>query len=133
MNTKVNSINQNGCSVCRRGEEKYTTFCPAHRPNAVFYQYDYRYQKDGELFSCVAPTLEACREKRDKWIQAKNYKRLSPDTLKRIGEGKRLKKSEMAYQIGHVEPLHVVAISWDFFKREEIVSTFNRMFGTETV
>jgi hypothetical protein len=131
MNTKTNSINQNGCSVCRAGEEKYTTFRPAHRPNAVLYQYDYRHRKDGELFSTVAPTLEACREKRDKWVQAKNYKRLFAGTLQRMQAGKRLTKSEMAYQIGHVEPLHVVAISGDFFRREEIVSTFNRMFGTE--
>jgi hypothetical protein len=132
MNTKVNSINQNGCSVCRLGEENYTTFRPAYRSNTVFYQYDYR-DKSGELFSCVAPTLEACKEKRDKWIQAKNYKCLFPSTLKRIQEGKWLTKSEMAYQIGHIEPLHVVAVSWDFFKREEVVSTFNRMFGTEIV
>jgi hypothetical protein len=37
----------------------------------------------------------------------------------------------MAYQIGHIEPLHVVAISWDYFNRDEIVSTFNQMFGME--
>lgn len=71
MNTQNNSINQNGCSVCKAGEENYTTFSPAHRPNSVFYQYDYRHE-DGELFSTVAPTLEQCREKRDKWIQTKN-------------------------------------------------------------
>jgi hypothetical protein len=64
----VNSINQNGCSVCKAGEENYTTFSPVHRPNTVFYQYDYRHT-DGKLFSVVAPTLEACRTKRDKWLQ----------------------------------------------------------------
>ena len=129
MNT-VNSINQNGCSVCRSGEENYTTFRPAHRYNTVFYQYDYRC-KDGELFSTVAPTLEACREKRDKWLQKKNFAKLYPSTLQKMQNNKRLTKSEMAYQIVHVEPLHVVAISWDCFNREEIVSTFNQMFGTE--
>jgi hypothetical protein len=71
MNT-VNSINQNGCSVCRAGEENYTTFRPVCRYGAIFYQYDYRHT-DGELFSTVAPTLEACREKRDKWLQKKNH------------------------------------------------------------
>jgi hypothetical protein len=130
MNTTSNSINQNGCSVCAKGEENYTTFRPAHRSNSVFYQYDYRH-KDGMLFSCIAPTLEACREKRDKWIQKKNFEKLFPDTLKRIEDGKRLTKSEMGYQIGHVEPCHIVAISWNYFTREEIVSTFNRIFGTE--
>jgi len=126
----ANSINQNGCSVCAVGKENYTRFSPAHRPNTVFYQYDYRH-KDSELFSTVAPTLEQCREKRDKWVQAKNYKRLFPSILKKIQENKRLTKSEMGYQIGHVEPCHIVAISWDFFLREEIISTFNQIFGTE--
>jgi len=30
-------------------------------------QYDYRHT-DGRLFSCVAPTLEKARAKRDKWL-----------------------------------------------------------------
>jgi len=68
MSTTANSINQNGCSVCEAGKENYTTFRPVHRPNSVFYQYDYRHI-DGELFSTVAPTLEQCREKRDKWLE----------------------------------------------------------------
>jgi hypothetical protein len=62
-----NSINQNGCSVCQAGQENYTTFRPAHRPNTVFYQYDYRHT-NGKLFSTVAPTLDGCRQKRDKWL-----------------------------------------------------------------
>ena len=70
MNT-VNSINQNGCSVCRSGEENYVTFRPVCRYGAILYQYDYRH-KDGELFTIVASSLEACREKRDKWLQKKN-------------------------------------------------------------
>jgi hypothetical protein len=130
MNTTVNSINSNGCSVCAKGAEKYTTFRPAHRPNSVFYQYDYRHTNN-VLFSTVAPTLEKCREKRDKWLQAENSKRLFSSILKKMQEGKRLTKCDMAYQIGNVEPCHIVAISWDYFKREEIVSTFNRIFGTE--
>ena len=71
MKSKEKSINQNGCSVCEKGEEMYTTFRPAHRSFKRFYQYDYRH-KDGELFSTVAPTLEQCRKKRDNWIQEKN-------------------------------------------------------------
>lgn len=30
-------------------------------------QYDYRHT-NGELFSCVAKSIDACRAKRDKWI-----------------------------------------------------------------
>jgi hypothetical protein len=82
------------------------------------------------LFSTVAPTLEQCRAMRDKWVQEKNYKRLFPNTLKLIQENKRLTKSDMAYQISNVEPNNIVSISYDFFKREEIVTTFNKIFGT---
>jgi len=127
---KVNSISQNGCSVCAAGEEKYATFRPAHRPDSLYYQYDYR-DKRGELFSVVAPTLEQCRGKRDKWLQAKNYKRIFPYTLKRIQENKRLTKSDMAYQIGHIEPYHSASISYDYYLRDELVTIFNQMFGTE--
>ena len=33
-------------------------------------QYDYRHT-DGELFSCVKPTLADCRAARDEWLKAK--------------------------------------------------------------
>ncbi len=126
----TNSINQNGCSVCKQGQENYTTFIAGAFMGTKYFQYDYRHS-DGELFSTVAPTLEQCREKRDKWVQAKNRKRLFPSTLKKIEENKRLTKSDMGYQIGNVDPYHIASISWDYFKREEIVETFNRIFGTE--
>ena len=130
MKSTENSINQNGCSVCKAGEENYTKFRPAHSPNSIFYQYDYRH-KDGELFSTVATTLEQCRAKRDKWIQEKNYKRIFPNVLKMIQDNKRLTKDEMAYQIGHIEVYHPVSIYWDTYKRDEIVIIFNKMFGTD--
>ena len=60
----MNSINKNGCSVCQPGKENYTTYTTKLRGKRVrMYQYDYR-TESGELFSCCAPTLEACREKR---------------------------------------------------------------------
>ncbi len=34
------------------------------------YQYDYR-TESGALFACCAPTLEACRERRDKWLSSR--------------------------------------------------------------
>ena len=117
-------------SVCRTGEENYTVFHPAHRPNQLYYQFDYRHE-DGDLFSTVAPTLEQCREKRDKWVRAKNFKTISPNLLKRIQDNKRLTKGEMAYQIRQIDPLHVISISSDAFLREDIVLTFNKLFGTE--
>jgi hypothetical protein len=94
------------CSVCRAGQENYTIFRPAHCSGEVFYQYDYRH-RDNDLFSCVAKTLDECRERRDKWLQKKNFAKIFPDTLKRIQENKQLTKSEMAYEIGIADSCHV--------------------------
>jgi len=44
----------------RRVDGKFDRFC----------QYDYR-GMDGELFSCVKPTLEACRAARDEWMKGR--------------------------------------------------------------
>ena len=127
MKSRVNSINHNGCSVCATGKENYTTYNAAHRPNQILYQYDYR-DMDGKLFSTVATTLEICRQRRDKWV---NHKRLSPAILNRIQNEKRLAKSELAYEIGKIEPYSAVSINYNHFKREEMVSKFNKLFGTE--
>lgn len=69
----MNTINENGISVCPTGEEKYTTFIAGAFRGTIYYQYDYRHT-DNELFSTVAPTLEKCREKRDNWLKAKQEK-----------------------------------------------------------
>ncbi len=45
------------------GQEQYETF---KRNRKTYVQYDYRHP-NGELFSCVRPTLEACRAARDEW------------------------------------------------------------------
>ena len=58
----MNSINKNGCSVCRPGKENYCTYSTKLKGKRVrMYQYDYR-TESGDLFACCAPTLEACRE-----------------------------------------------------------------------
>ena len=65
----MNSINdERGCSVCQPGKENYTTKLKGKRVR--MYQYDYR-TESGELFACCAPTLEACRERRDKWLSSR--------------------------------------------------------------
>ena len=62
-------MNKNGISTCTRpGTEKYAPIHPAHRPKTVYVQYDYKHI-NGELFSCVASTLEECRSKRNLWLQ----------------------------------------------------------------
>ncbi len=56
------------------GTEKYEKFQTGiGRRKRTLVQYDYRHT-DGELFSCVKPTLEECRATRDKWLTAKEGK-----------------------------------------------------------
>jgi len=50
------------------GAEQWESFSPAHRRNQTFVQYDYRHSS-GELFSCVAPSLEEARRKRNRWAE----------------------------------------------------------------
>lgn len=57
----------NGCSICKNGEERYESFTMMRRKMC---QYDYRTEA-GELFSCVKPTLEQCRIARDAWLKKK--------------------------------------------------------------
>jgi hypothetical protein len=64
-------------------------------------------------------------------VQKKNFDRLFPDTLQRIRENKRLTKSDMGYQIGHVEPHHPASLYWNCYRREDVVKAFNELFGTE--
>lgn len=48
------------------GEEQYEQYkCGVTKKYR--YQYDYRHV-NGDLFSCVRPTLEACHGARDKWL-----------------------------------------------------------------
>ena len=68
----MKSINVNGCSVCQPGSENYCTYITRLRGKRVkMYQYDYK-TDSGELFTCCAPTLEKCREKRDAWLKSKH-------------------------------------------------------------
>lgn len=60
---------QYGCSLCKVGEERFEKYNSS--VGGVMVQYDYRHT-DGELFSCVAKTLEECRTKRDKWLYGRS-------------------------------------------------------------
>lgn len=55
-----------GCSTCPKGQEKYEMYTDSRGKECV--QYDYR-TEDGELFSCVSPDLETCRQRRDTWLE----------------------------------------------------------------
>ena len=69
MATKLTA---NGVSTTTTlGTEQYEVFYTGFRPRRKkLYQYDYRHT-DGELFSCVAPTLKECRQRRDEWLNKK--------------------------------------------------------------
>ena len=68
-------MTENGVSTCRKaGSEQFEKFQTGiGRRKRTLVQYDYR-ASDGELFSCVAPTLEDCRRKRDGWLSEKGRK-----------------------------------------------------------
>jgi hypothetical protein len=65
-------MTENGLSTTTaKGQEQFETFTSkASRKRKKYVQYDYR-DTDGVLFSCVKPTLEACRAARDTWLEAK--------------------------------------------------------------
>ena len=69
MATKLTA---NGVSTTTApGTEQYEVFYTGFRTRRKqLYQYDYRHS-DGELFSCVAPTLKECRQRRDEWLNKK--------------------------------------------------------------
>lgn len=68
----MKSINVNGCSVCQPGKENFCTYTVKYMGKRIkMYQYDYR-MDSGDLFTCCAPTLEKCREKRDVWLKNKH-------------------------------------------------------------
>ncbi|HBU12703.1 MAG TPA: hypothetical protein DEB31_08260 [Clostridiales bacterium] len=53
------------------GQEQYEMFTrKIGRKTKRYCAYDYRHL-DGELFTCVKPTLAACRTARDNWVAAK--------------------------------------------------------------
>jgi hypothetical protein len=51
----------------RPGDEQYESFRSSINKK-TYCQYDYRHT-DGKLFSCVKPTIEACRAARDSWLE----------------------------------------------------------------
>ena len=62
----------NGCSTCPAGRENYEFYTQkimGKRTKLV--QYDYRHT-DGELFSCVAKSLDDARSRRDAWLDKKD-------------------------------------------------------------
>ena len=60
-----------GCSTCPRGSEQYEYFQSFLFQGGVkvqYVQYDYR-AAAGQLFSCVAKSLEDARARRDAWLK----------------------------------------------------------------
>lgn len=51
------------------GQEQYEKYRD-RTTKKIRYAYDYRHA-NGELFSCVKLTLEACRDARDKWLNTR--------------------------------------------------------------
>ena len=66
------AMTENGVTTANTpGMEQYETFTrKVGGKTKKHCQYDYRHN-NGELFSCVKPTLEACRAARDEWLNKK--------------------------------------------------------------
>ena len=64
------------------GQEQYEYYDHLFIKGKKLCQYDYR-DDDGELFSCVAPTLEKAHKKREAWLNKKagNEKQHQEDAL----------------------------------------------------
>lgn len=56
---------------------------------------------------------------------------LLASTKRKMEQGKRLTKEDMAYEIGRIEAYHPASLYWDTLKRDEIRRFFNDLFGTE--
>ena len=69
----MTNMTVNGVTTTKTpGQEQFETFTmKSGRKLKKFVSYDYR-STDGELFSCIKPTLNACREARDAWLEKKN-------------------------------------------------------------
>ncbi|MDR1120676.1 MAG: hypothetical protein LBM08_07130 [Dysgonamonadaceae bacterium] len=55
---------------------------------------------------------------------------LLASTKRKMEQGKRLTKEDMAYEIGRIEAYHPASLYWDTLKRDEILRFFNNLFGT---
>jgi hypothetical protein len=55
---------------------------------------------------------------------------LLASTKRKIEQGKRLTKEDMAYEIGRIEAYHPASLYWDTLKWDEILRFFNDLFGT---
>ena len=53
------------------GEEQHEYYTDRSRKKRCLCQYDYR-ASDGELFSCIKLTLDACRAARNEWLERRN-------------------------------------------------------------
>lgn len=119
--TKIpDSMSEGGVSTTKAGEEKYEKFTTrVGRKSRTMYQYDYR-TPDGELFSCVAPSLEACRMRRDSWLEKRGVKvqddgRISfDDDIVEVRKG-----SEVIYRgMEDYEPMKYE--SWEYDERRKL-------------
>jgi hypothetical protein len=60
-------MNENGCSICKPGEERYNAYFSALAQEWRVH-YDYR-TPEGVLFSCVTDSVARAKVKRDKWLK----------------------------------------------------------------
>lgn len=69
----MTAMTVNGVTTTKApGQEQYEYYTSrVGRKPKKYCQYDYRHT-DGTLFSCVRPTLDACREARNEWMKGRS-------------------------------------------------------------
>lgn len=58
-------------------------------------------------------------------------KTLGKTATQKINEGKRMTKSELAYEIHFAEHYNAIGMYYNHFTRNEIVEEFNKLFNTD--
>ena len=74
------------------GEERYET-AYARRNGRRYVSYAYR-TPEGQLFTCIEPSLADCRDQRDKWRAAEDAARISRRALAEAEDAWRLVEAE---------------------------------------
>jgi hypothetical protein len=89
------------------GHEQHEMFQATGRmgkPGPERCQYDYRH-RSGELFSCVAASLEEARDKRNEWLQARSALMTDDEYIKARESGQYLCPLCRSLKVNEQEPL----------------------------
>jgi len=122
----MDTLTKIGISICTGNTEEYNSF--AHKGKR-YYQYDYRSNSDGELFSCVKPSLQECRNKRDEWLTKKPIKPENEITIREASELFLEGELILAQEVGGMKQKSINSLQKAsyYFSNEEGPITLNKV------